>query len=349
MKKNIFLFALVLLVSAGCDILGGGAILGVIKSVDGGGTWQVHSKIDGTKNAAIAGLVISEMAFDPSNHETIYLSSTNGGMWKSENSANSWKQILSRITIYDFYVDRNNTNRIFVVGVYDDHGKVLRTLDGGKTWEEIYNEASTSNAVNSVTVSPGNADEIYAALNSGVIVKSQDGGINWFVISELQDQVLKIRYDRVNNALYALARKKGLLKSTNGGVTWQDISGSIEKPGGSDLQIATTQTFNRMALDDQFPGVIYVTSSAGLYKTVNDGNNWSFINLPVKDTALKPRAIASSKGGMVAYTSIGNTVFKTLNGGQSWQTQLTPTAAQINVILIDPVFPQISYAGIISR
>jgi photosystem II stability/assembly factor-like uncharacterized protein len=350
MKKNILLFSLIFLVAAGCDILGGNALLGVVKTVDGGGTWQGTNKIEGLKNASIAGLNVSGMAFDPSDHETIFLSSVNGGMWKSDNSGTTWKQILSKITIYDFFVDHNNTNRIFVVGIYDDHGKVLRTMDGGKSWEELYNEASVGNGVNSITANPSNTDELYAGLNSGVVVKSQDGGINWFVLSEFEDQIIKIRYDRINSGLYLLSRNKGLFRSSNNGLDWTDISSNIKKPDqGALSQVTNIQTFTRMALDDQFPKIIYVTASTGLYKSVDDGRTWIFINLPIKDTALKPRAIASSKGGVVAYTSIGNTVFKTLNGGQSWQTQLTPTAAQVNVLLIDPVFPQITYAGLLSR
>ena len=59
------------------------------------------------------------------------------------------------------------------------------------------------------------------------------------------------------------------------------------------------------------------------------------------------RAIAVSRNnsGRV-YVSVGGTVYKSLDGGATWQTQGVVTTGFVNYVLIDPALPQIAYCGI---
>jgi photosystem II stability/assembly factor-like uncharacterized protein len=347
MKNKIALLSLLFFLSAGCGVLGNAGPTGVVKTVDGGGVWQTKNRIEGS-NGEISGLRVYEMTFDPNNHEHIYMSTTEG-FWRSDNSADTWKQILAKVVTYDFHLNPQDTNNIFVAGIFGEHGKIIRTKDGGTTWEEIYNEASTNNPVNTITANPNNQLEIYAALASGTVIKSIDGGNNWFVVGDLKGEVLRLRYSKLNNSLYAFVTNGGLSKSTDGGITWNSITNGLTGAGQSSFIPERVDRFIKLGLDDQSAGVIYITTSKGLYKTTNDGQNWSLINLPVKTDSDKPRAIASTKGGMIAYTSIGGTIFKTLDGGKSWQTQGIPSDNPVNKILIDPVLQQITYAGLTQR
>lgn len=350
MKKILVPITLVLLISAGCTFSSPG-VVGVIKTVDGGGSWQVADKIENAKTD-ISSLNITEMAFDPSNSQVVYAGAVNGGIWISKNSAQTWSQILSQITVYDFYVDPTNPQRIFASGIFSDHGKIVRTENGGASWEELYNEASKTNAVNSITGNPSNTNELYAVLNTGILIKSIDSGINWFVLQEFKDQALKVEFNPLNHELYVLLRTKGLAKSTDNGVNFKTASDALTHVDFNDAQnlLSLKQIgFVKLALDDQASGVMYLTTLNGLFKTTNDGANWTYLNIPVRTSAELPRAVASTKGGAIAYASIGSTIYKTLDGGQSWQTQALPTGNQVNKILIDPVLPQITYAGLLQQ
>jgi photosystem II stability/assembly factor-like uncharacterized protein len=336
--KKVLIAALIVLSAAGCDfnILnsgGGPNIRGVAKTVDAGNSWGIKNLISGT-DANLGGLDVSEMFFAPNDNSKIYISSTDSGIWLSTDSAESWTPVLTRIAVNDFYVSQNDFNKIFAVGIFNNHGKAVRTTNGGGSWEEVYNEASYKNAVNSITVNPTNENEIYIGLNSGTLLRSNDAGTNWFVVHDFNEQILRLRFSRLNNVFYAVTRSSGIGRSTDSGKTWSFI-----KP--SDLDQVT-----RVAFDDQNPAVMFMTSLKGLYKTTDEGKTWLFLNLPVKDSAQQPRAVASSRNGMLAYTSIGNTLFRTGDGGQSWQTQILPTNANVNRILIDPVLPQVAYVGL---
>ncbi|MDB4940021.1 MAG: hypothetical protein JWO40_446 [Candidatus Doudnabacteria bacterium] len=351
MKNKIILLPLIALLAASCNLFGANTTQGVIKTVDGGGTWQAKNHIANTTSDGLNTLPISEMAFDSANHEHIYLTSSTNGFWRSFDSGDNWTQVLSKISAADFFLNPQDPNNIIVTGIYGDHGKMIRTKDGGATWEEIYNEASTSNAVNTITANPSNAAEIYAALNSGIIIKSVDGGTNWFVLYDMKTQILKMRFSKLNNALYAITADKGLYKSVDNGQHWDSITTQLTGVSGNYLISSSdyVSKFFKLGLDDDTAGVIYLTTSNGLYKTTNDGKNWAILNLPIQTNADVTRAIASTHGGMIAYTSIGSTIYKTLNGGQSWQTQGIPSANLVNKIIIDPTLPQISYAGLISK
>lgn len=346
MKKNILLLAAVGFLAASC--LGGGGPVGVLKTYDGGGAWLSINHIKNSSTQSVANYQVTEMAFNPDNHEELYFTSVDGGLWKSSDTGQNWQQILSKIAAYDFFVNPIDPNNILVSGIYNQHGKIVRTRDGGATWEEVYNEASIDTPVQSITANYANPRELYAGLSSGVAMKSVDGGTNWFVVKEFNDQLLKLRYDRYNNGLYALLRTKGLAKSSDSGINWQQLS-SGSRFQSQDIFSVSDYQFVKMALDDSQAGVIYITSNKGLYKSLDDGKSWVFLNIPVKSTAEQPRAVASAKGGMLAYTSIGNTIFKTLDGGRSWQTQTLPTTEMVNKIIIDPILPQVGYAGLINN
>ncbi len=328
MKKH-FLFLSILFLALGCS----NGILGVVKTTDGGGTWLASNQIQNSTNS-IANLTVTNLAFDPTNRQTIFLSSIDNGLWKSDDSGQSWHQILSKITIYDFWINPQDNNTIIAAGIFSNHGKIVRSRDGGKSWEQIYNEASNTNPVDTIVANPGNGQELYAALLSGVLIKSIDGGTDWFVQNDFKEEILQLRFRGA--ALYALT-PKNVRKSTDYGQNFIDITTALAQ--------ASPGTMHQMALDNSSQA-IYVTAENGLFKSDNDGSSWILLNLPVKKTANKPNAIATTRGGMIAYTSIASTIFKTLDGGKSWQTQTLPTQNNVNSILIDPTLPQISYAGL---
>jgi|GEM_PF-650321 len=364
--KKFVLIGSIFFIAASCNVFSNLGIVGVMKTLNAGGNWQQADAIVNSKST-ISGSTVAEMGFDPQNRQNIYLASVNQGLWLSTDAAKTWKQALANISALDFAIDPVNNKNIFVSGIFNGHGRIVKTTDNAKTWTEEYEEASANNAVNTITINPVNPNELYAGLNSGVLIKSIDGGTNWFVVFDFNhaagfngtnnvnlnaDNILKVRFNSVNNTLYVLLHNSGLAESTDGGVHWTFITTALTAETLNDLvalQPRKVDTFTKMALDDSVAGVIYLTTSNGLYKTSDDGKHWSFLNVPVQTNAQQPRAVASSKGGTLVYISIANTIFKSVDGGQSWETEELQTTNLVNKILIDPVLPQIVYSGLIPK
>lgn len=346
-KKFVAVISLSLL-AASCSPFTQSTPGGLVKTLNGGEDWQFINKVKDSANATLAGLSISSLASDSGHKDKIYAASYNAGLYVSEDAGNSWAQILSKISVYDFVIDPSNSSLIYVAGIYADHGKILVTHDGGKSWEEIFNEASSQNAVRTVALNPQDPRQVVAGLSTGSVVKSVDGGKSWRLISNYGDRINKMRWQ--NGTVYILFRTKGLFKSTDNGESFFDNNFGL-KESQSFLQATansfTSNSFNQFAVSSLNPNVAYVSSANGLYKTVDAGVSWQRLPVPVvQDNAILRAVAVSPIDDNVVYASAGATIYKTLDGGSQWNTQSVSTAGFVNALLVDPGLPQIAYGGI---
>jgi photosystem II stability/assembly factor-like uncharacterized protein len=163
----------------------------------------------------------------------------------------------------------------------------------------------------------------------------------------LAEPVIKIKFG--TGAAYALSTRKGLHKSTDEGATWTQVTDSLTQDSltPSNLDISSATAFYDLALDQKQDGVIYLGTEQGLYRTVNEGANWSFLSLPVKNSGLRVSATAVSPGDSnVLYASVVSTIYKSTNGGLTWETKVLPTQAVIRSIIINPASNNIIYLGL---
>ncbi len=337
------------LLAAGCNPFSQTLPGGIAKSVNGGVDWQFANAIKNASNgASMASLNISRLAFDPNNRQVVYAGSYTDGLYKSEDAAATWTNILSRIAVYDLATDPNNSKILYAAGFYAGHGRVLKTTDGGASWNQIYNEASANNAVRSVAVDPDNSNYLAIGTSLGSVIKSADGGQTWQLAKNFNDKVNRILWR--NGNLYVLLKGQGLFLSADLANNFTEITASLKKTYnvvGLSYTSTAINSFNQVYVDSDSANLIYLATDRGLYKTLDGGTTWNLLNLPVQpnQSNTQTAALARSSSNIV-YTSVGATVYKSLDGGQSWQTQGINTAGYINFLLVDPQLPQIVYGGI---
>lgn len=342
--KKTFLLLFVTLLSAGCSLSGSSITAGTVKTVNGGADWQFMNKIQNSKNT-INGLSVSKMSFDPQDHTKIYVGGYNGGLYQWQDSGATWKELLSNILVYDFALSPADSKTIYAAGLYANHGRVVLTKDGGATWNQIFNDASQDNPVRAIALNPYNLNQIVIGLGSGSVIKSQDGGLSWQLAKEFSDRVNRILWQGSN--LYVLTNTQGLYLSTDAGATFNLISGGVVAPKGNANYGSGGLVFNQVYVDNLTSQLIYVTTSQGVYKSVDGGSTWINAKLPIQNGESVSRAIAVAQNSSnIVFTNVGSTVYKSTDGGVSWQTQKVATNGIINYILIDPVLPQIAWAGI---
>lgn len=349
--RYILTLSLVLLMSAGCSPFSSSTTLGLVKTDNGGNDWLFVNTLEGENAGNLNGLRFSTISFDPNSSEMIYAGSYDGGLYKSENSGASWKRILSKINVYDHVVNKFNTNQIFVGGFFAEHGKVLSSDDGGRSWVERYNEESTGNAVRALALNPSNPSELIIGMTSGAINRSTDGGITWKAMLTFSDKINQINW--TNDGLYILVRSKGLYLSTDSGQNFQNVTAPLlPTVSGFDSIInrKPINEFNHFALSKTNKNTIYTTTDSGLFKTTDGGVNWQDLKLPLTSNSqgdIPIRAVSlSSLNDAFAYVSAGATIYKTQNGGDTWQTQSIVTTGFINSLAVNPNSPQIVYGGI---
>lgn len=98
----------------------------------------------------------------------------------------------------------------------------------------------------------------------------------------------------------------GLIKSSNGGVTWEHVSNVIEPP----------VDFHAMAISKQNPEMIigFDSGARGLFKTVDAGKTWETLEYPEYISAL---AISPNNSELI-FAGTGNGIYKSDNGGRNW-------------------------------
>ena len=343
--KILLLTGAILLLSASCNSASPLPI-GMAKTVNGGADWQFANTYASSTKISLAALGISTIALDPSNHETVYGSTYEDGLFKSTDSAATWTQILSKILVYDFAINPINNKEIYAVGIYNNHGNVLKTTDGGASWQQVYNEASENNPVRAIALNPTNPSQIVIGLESGNVVRSYDGVLTWKLSNNFDARVNRISWQA--GSIYILLREKGLYKTDSSADNYMELTGPVtSNTAFNGSNVNSESSYNEFYVDPVSMSLMYVTTSRGLFKSVDAGKTWNFVAIPVKADADDTRAIAVSRASSnIVYTSIDNIIYKSSDAGSTWQTQSLATAGFVNYILIDQSLPQIVYAGV---
>ncbi|MBN1633100.1 MAG: T9SS type A sorting domain-containing protein [Ignavibacteria bacterium] len=173
------------------------------------------------------------------------------------------------------------------------------------------------------------AGKIYIAGNAGVLLTSTNGGQNW-IFNKPGDSsfaaVFAIGNDvHIVGGAYDNKSIRLYLKSTNGGLTFQNLtSNTITGPGD-------TLKLNTVFFTDAATG--YIAGNDGfIYKTTNGGNNWFSLNSGATAAIYEMYFPVSGTG--YAAGGLGGTGFiiKTTNGGTNWTTQTIPAIPSNNYL-----------------
>jgi photosystem II stability/assembly factor-like uncharacterized protein len=252
---------------------------GLFKSLDGGVTWV---KIASTSQV---GSYISRIIVDPWNPDIIHLGSDLGYL-KSSDGGETWSLNLSIFWCTDIVLRSDNPSTIFVA--IHSYG-IFRSTDGGETWTQLTNGLpSVGFRRINMAISPSNPDIIYASFISDDgslegMYKTTDGGDSWFLLPNTPNYVgYQGWYDNCvivdptdPDIVYAGgvfpygSDYNGLIKSTDGGNTWIDITVGID---GSQLHP------DQHALAFGPDGTLWVGNDGGVWKTVDGGLHWINLN-----------------------------------------------------------------------
>ncbi len=211
--------------------------------------------------------------------------------------------IFTTLPIFSQWIEQNSgvdkyLNDVYcvsdqVVYVVGDNGTILKTIDGGDNWVS----KNSGTEVNLSFVQFVNQDIGFALGANGTLLKTINGGESWVSSTSSDSNVnLPRGLSCINqNVLFA---SFGLLKkSTDGGLTFQNLT------------FPNDLTVEKFQFIDEMCGFIY--SSGQLYKTINGGTNWSLI---LDNTEVSSFFFLNQNIGFV-YKNFGEGQYKTTDGG----------------------------------
>lgn len=153
----------------------GGAGCGLFKSTDGGDTWQEITRNPGLPSGIVGRIGVSVSGAD-SNRVYALVENENGGLFSSDDAGATWKLINSNRSIRQraFYythvtADTKNKDTVYLLNT-----SIFRSTDGGKTLTSIGN--GTHGDHHDLWVDPDNAQHLVLGNDGGGAVSMTGGG-----------------------------------------------------------------------------------------------------------------------------------------------------------------------------
>lgn len=182
---------------------------------------------------------------------------------------------------------------------------VVRTRDGGQTWQEITPpDTKTFNAQSFVDPMRG-----WIVGMAGQVYRTRDGGDSWQGLDPgagAGKRLLRVEFHDAQLGWIAVAGERFILKTTDGGDHWRQVSVDI-KDGLSDLHFLDANTGYGTGLD----GI--------LAKTTDGGETWTNVGFG-NQTKMLAVWFADALHGWVAASEIRATT----DGGARWVSQGKP-------------------------
>lgn len=242
---------------------------GIAFSKDGAESWE-KMKFPGNK---VYGIAINYTK--PSN---IFASGVQGGrakVFKTDNYGEEWREVYTEpadgTVITSLTMDKNNPS---IVYLGTSAGVIVKTIDGGGTWKNLY---SAGSAVTKIIFGGGSDSNIYFMVNKKIPMVSNGDGSNFRNIgAKLEDPKARIKevfsIAVVNNDMGGLyiGTNNGMFRSFDGGETLEEVN-----------VIASSKEFpiRSIAINPNNSQEIIYSAAQAVYKSENGGKNWSTFQL----------------------------------------------------------------------
>lgn len=233
-------------------------------------------------------------------NSTGYIVGNNGYVLKSSDNGMSWSQISTGFNSSFNTVNIIDDNNVII----SSSNSIVKTNDGGNNWVSLSIPSVSVNKTFFTSSLVG-----HAVCNNGIIIKTIDGGENWYVTRN-DSNIIPSDYFTVyfvnGNIGFASREHNELYKTTNGGETWVELTGTSE----------AIYDFYFLDLNNGF-----ATGDHGAtYKTNNGGITWStilFQNGYVDNTSMYGIYFQDTNIGYA--TGARGRIIKTIDGGNTWE------------------------------
>lgn len=346
MLRKILLVIVSVLALSGCSLgssIGTGTQGGSIwKSFDSGQTFASKVTID--EKTRISSADVLSFVFDPQNPNVIYIGTKENGIFKTADGAENWERLtFPPLKVYGLAIDKNNSNRLYASGVYQDIAKIYRSEDAGKEWKEIYTEPGKGTVITALSSIPNTPSVLYAGTSAGVVIKSTNGGETWSNVLVAKGPVTKVLFrEGQPETVTLLVFNHGVAFSSDGGQTWNDFEAQAFSSAGSENVLP--DGIIALVADPARTNMLYAGANNGLFRSDDNGKSWQSLSIiesskkfPVRAIAINPQNV-----GEIIYAS-GNAFYRSTDGGVKWATTQLEIDRSVGNIEFDPTRTEIIY------
>jgi photosystem II stability/assembly factor-like uncharacterized protein len=207
----------------------------------------------GFSTRAVSGRV-ADVAVDPSDPNHWLIGAAQGGIWETRDAGTTWipktdDQVSMAMGAIAFAPSNPTiiyagTGEASFSGVSYAGAGLLKSTDGGATWQLLAASTFAKSSFSDIKVHPTNPDIVLATTTRGIAGRVRRG-----------------------RDIPPTAPARGIFKSTDGGVTWaRKLDGEA-----TDLEIDPSN------FDNQYAGIgeIFGSESNGVYRSTDGGETWA--------------------------------------------------------------------------
>ncbi len=325
--------------------------------------WRNIGPPRGGRVVAVAGHPTQDMVF--------YFGACTGGVWKTSDGGTYWENVsdgfFKTSAVGAIAVAESDPNVIYagmgeacIRGNVSYGDGVYKSTDGGATWANV--GLQDTRHIARVRVHPKNPDLVYvAALGHAFgpneergVFRSSDGGKNWerVLFRSENTGAIDLTFDPTNPRILFAAMwqahrtpwslnsggpESGIFRSTDGGDTWQELSGRPGLPQGIKGRIGITASGARA-------GRIWTTIEAeppGVFLSDDNGDTWQLVSdsLDVQARPWYYQHIFADPQDAETVWILNSSVWKSTDGGRTYNQVNTPHGDNHD-LWIDPRNPQ---------
>jgi photosystem II stability/assembly factor-like uncharacterized protein len=258
----------------------------ILKSTDQGKSWAIS-------DSGFIGGVEPEVIICDEN-DVVYFAGHGQSLYKSIDNGISWQRISPFGSAFDIYSLTITQSGELFIGIFDGWERVLKTPDGGLTWQDC------SNGINSyVNCLASIQNTVFVGTLHNGLLFSNDLGNTWQQ-SEFDSGFVKSISTDPSGNLYANYNTE-IFRSDNFGNSWINIFRTQSAFWGKILPISDTE--------------IFVINQNQIYRSLNGAQDWDTISTFPENIILNDIYLSSDS---VLYLSTNNGIYKSVDFSETW-------------------------------
>jgi len=271
-----------------------GGALGLIKSTNGGTSWQIVTDLEGVS--------IVNVAFDPVDHQRMLLLTSGARVWRSVDGGDSWSELAAKPPLSAVGVKGKIAYNPYTTGeawiASSTPAGICKSTDAGASW----NDVTETNGMGGWDLAFTGPLDVWTTRN-----RTTDGGASWDMFGTIYGYG-QLTFDPLDHQIAYLGDDVyGVQKSTDGGETWE-----VKDQGLAGLSCAS------MDVSAADPLRVYAAmgGTPGIHRSDDGAREWTLFSLPSGGGAFAVREDPTD--ALRVYAPGHEGFLRSTNRGETW-------------------------------